>query len=297
MASSNAGDKLYPYENDNWAMLIQADPDHPLEPGTEDGGLVILIQNIGSTPRKLNSYIGLPYRTSNTPGQIVFTTPWEKADELNMDTAVGGTFAPDGLPGDKVFLTITPPVAEGSPVEAPITSIEQDRKVWGFLPKADWQEGTEYTVLAWSELEGIPSAPTSRTFKAVAPKPSVNILTPAKDGVALSPRTRPTGSYGGIVKKTDGVTRPTHGQQDPYRKPQRRKRRSGATASPCTSFRSPASGQGHRPRLGGLTAAGALGHSESEPSAVVRCGRPAWHRVMPYDDEPASTGRYAAPAA
>ncbi|MCX4678564.1 hypothetical protein OG413_25200 [Streptomyces sp. NBC_01433] len=206
MASSNTGDRLYPYENKNWAMLVQADPDHPLEPGTEDGGLVILIQNIGGTARKLNSYIGLTYRVSNTPGQIVFTTPWEKADELNMDTAVGGTFAPDGLPGDKVFLTITPPVTGGSKVEAQISSIEQDRRVWSFLPKDGWKDGTEYTVTAWSELEGRLSAPTSRKFKAVAPKPSVNILTPAKDGVALSPRTRLTGSYGGIVKKADGIT-------------------------------------------------------------------------------------------
>ncbi|MEW2581214.1 hypothetical protein [Streptomyces syringium] len=206
MVADNADGKLYPYENKNWAMLVKADPDHPLKPGTKTGGMVVLIQNIGGTARKLNSYIGLTYRTSTALGQVVFTSPWEKADELNADTAVGGTFAPDGLPGDKVFLALTPPVTEGSKVQAVITSIEQDRKVWSFLPRDGWEVGQEYIVTAWAEGDEHPSAPVARKFKAVAPKPSVTILTPGREGAEISQMTRLTGSYGGTVKQVGGIT-------------------------------------------------------------------------------------------
>lgn len=206
MATSSTDHKLHSYENKNWAMLIEADPDHPLEPGTKNGVMLILIQNVSGKPMTLNSYIGLTYRTSNTPGQIVFTTPWEKTDELNTDTAVGGTFAPDGLPGDKVFLTINPPVDGKSEFEAHIRSIEQDRKVWDFLPPTGWTDGTDYTVSAHSQLDERSSAPTTRKFKAVAPKPSVVILNPGKEGAVISPTSRIVGSYGGTVKKSGGIT-------------------------------------------------------------------------------------------
>ncbi|MEU7688512.1 hypothetical protein [Streptomyces spectabilis] len=201
-----ADDKLYPYENKNWAMLIKADPDHPLKPGTKTGGMVILIQNISKAARKLNSYIGLTYRTSSTPGQVVFTSPWEKSDELNGDTPVGGTFAPDGLPGDRVFLTIEPQVNEGRQVRAIITSIEQGRRVWSFVPRDGWKEGTTYTVTAWSEMDGHTSAPVARKFKATAPMPSVTLLTPGRDDAEISPMARLTGSYGGTVRAVGGIT-------------------------------------------------------------------------------------------
>ncbi|MFE0062921.1 hypothetical protein [Streptomyces sp. NPDC059003] len=207
MAASGANGKLSPYENKNWAMLIKADPDHPLEPGTDDGTMTILIQNVSATARKLNTYIGLTYRSETTPGQVVFTTPWEKADTLNVDTAVGGTFAPDGLPGDKVLLSIEPAdIKEPKVIEAEITSIEQDRKVWSFLPHNGWIANKEYMVTAWSELDGRSSAPTTRKFKAIASTPSVTILTPGKDGAEISPKTRLTGSYGGTIKKQGGIS-------------------------------------------------------------------------------------------
>ncbi|MEU6708558.1 hypothetical protein [Streptomyces wuyuanensis] len=203
-----------PYDNQNWAMVIKADPDHPLAPGSKDGRLLILIQNASNRRRKLHSHIGFTYRTSNTPGRVVFATPQPSDEALNVDTPVDGYFSIDGLPGDAVFVQIAhsdrpdTPLSFSDPEKATIKTIAHGQKVWSYLPndgKGPWLEGEYYTVKAWAELEGQATAVTVRKFKANAPAPSITVLTPAKDKIQLSPTTKITGGYGGVIKAEHGI--------------------------------------------------------------------------------------------
>ncbi|MGW1077906.1 hypothetical protein [Streptomyces sp. NPDC002537] len=210
-----------PYENYNWAMVVKADSKHPLAPGKKDGELLIFIQNASNKPQKLHSHIGLTYRTNNTPGRIVFTTPQpgiSKSDvpKLNLDTPIDGYFA-DGLPGDKVFVKISSNPSGGAPESdvGVIKKIAHEQKVWSYIPEKKWVDGTEYTVTVWAELEGITSAASVTTFKATAPEPSVNIYSPGKEGDYLSPTSKIFGSYGGTVltEKDHGITVTSDGKQ------------------------------------------------------------------------------------
>ncbi|UUN30927.1 hypothetical protein [Streptomyces sp. FIT100] len=198
-------------------MRFKADPLVPLAPGKK-GNMQVLIQNVSNEPRKLDSYIGLAYRTVGAPGTPIFTTPPDHVDTLNSDTPVEGYFSPNSLPGDNVRLTITADDGKGQPktvtVDATVEPVKQDptRMRWHYTPKVGdgwaedgWVVGTNYTVTAIAKLDNKESAASGRKFTGSSAEPSITVNVPWKDDMTLSPKSRLTGGYGGIVKNIEIV--------------------------------------------------------------------------------------------
>ncbi|MFC5802206.1 hypothetical protein [Streptomyces formicae] len=200
--SNEDENKLEPYNNKNWAMVIKAAPKHPLEPGTQDGELLILIQNATKKPRKLHSHIGLTYRLDNKPSAPTITSPPVGNQTLNKDTPVSGSF--ELLPGDTVKLTINNKTTNTSQtVQVPVTTEIPGRKMtWQYLPDSGWTVGNEYSVTASSLLEERESDRQENcTFKATTSEPSAVLLQPPHQikEFELYPNSDIHGSYGGVV--------------------------------------------------------------------------------------------------